>query len=104
MLALQMRMPLLAGMRFNLISGQDARHTRRNQAKTPHRTHQLEEEEAGGLLEIQSQARHCLQIVVPSRRRPRGRRREMHALQARELSAEIKETRSVIYAKGETMI
>jgi hypothetical protein len=56
------------------------------------------------LLEIQSQARHCLQIVVPSRRRPRGRRREMHALQARELSAEIKETMSVIYAKGETMI
>jgi hypothetical protein len=56
------------------------------------------------LLEIQSQARRYVKIAVLSRRRPRGRRPDMHALQARELSAETKETMSVIYAKGETMI
>jgi hypothetical protein len=56
------------------------------------------------LLEIQFQARRYVKIAVLSRRRRRGRRPETHALQARELSAETKETMSVIYAKGETMI
>jgi hypothetical protein len=80
------------------------------QAQTPHGNldgttpRRQRKRTAGGLLEIQSQARRYVKIAVLSCRRRRGRRPETPALQARELSAETKETMSVIYAKGETMI
>jgi hypothetical protein len=74
------------------------------QAQTPHGNldgttpRRQRKRTAGGLLEIQSQARRYAKIAVLSCRRP-----ETPALQARELSAETKETMSVIY-EGETMI
>jgi hypothetical protein len=45
-----------------------------------------------------------VKIAVLLRRRPRGGRPETYALQARELSAETKETMPVTYANGEIII
>jgi hypothetical protein len=56
------------------------------------------------LLEIQSQARRYVKIVVLSRRRLRGGRPKTDASQASKLASEIKEIMPVIYANGEIMI